>query len=125
MATIIIPNFNTQKTLIGLNTYQYTIPADTAAGTIVTARMEVSHKQGSQLTASIVQAGSISATLATKTAQPTVTPNTTAQNMTIVIAKTTCSPGDTISFAVTSSATPDLELNTVSTNMTVNIGAVT
>lgn len=119
MATIIIPNFNTQKTMVGLNTYQYTIQT---AGLHV-AHIVISHHAPSALTCSIVQAGSVNSTLATVTVQPVTTPNTTGQSSTILTATANCAVNDTISFVVTSSAANDQQLNNVKLDMDIRRGS--
>src|ERR1700691_2285832 len=99
MSTI-IPNFNTQKTYVGLGTFVYTIGS---AG-MHTARLVVSHHQSSNLTASIVQAGSVNATLRTATVQPQGSTVTECQTSLILTVTANCQPSDTISFILTSSA---------------------
>jgi len=118
MSTIVIPNFNTQKTMAGLNTYTYTI-VNTA---LHTCRMMVSHHQASNLTASITQSGSVSATLATVTVQPVALPNSTGQSSVILTVVANCVSGDVISFVLTSSNANDQQLNNVKTDMIVTQG---
>lgn len=118
MATIIMPNFLTQKTMTGLNTYQTTL---NIAG-LHSARIIVSHHQPSNLTVSIVQAGSVNATIATLTVQPKGTAVTSGQSSSILTAMANCQPGDTISFVLTSSATDDQNLNRVKSDMIVARG---
>lgn len=118
MATIIIPNFNTQKTEVGLNTYTHTI----ATTNLHTARIELSHRSASSVTASIVQTGSNNATLATVTVQPITSPNSTTQPSAILTVRANCVAGDTISFVLTSSTAEDQQLNTIKSNMIVTQG---
>jgi hypothetical protein len=118
MATVIIPNFNTQKTMVGLNTYQYTI----GSNNLHTARIVVSHHQTSNLTVSIVQAGSVNATLATATVQPQGSTVTDSQSSVILTTTANCQSGDTISFVLTSSASTDQQLNNIKSDMIVTVG---
>lgn len=113
-----IPNFNTQKTMVGLNTYQYTV----GSTSIHSARIKVDHHQSSNLTVSIVQAGSVNATLATATVNPSGTTTTDGQSSVVLTALANCQSGDTISFVLTSSATVDNQLNTVRSSMIVTQG---
>lgn len=118
MATIIIPNFLTQKTMVGLNTYTYTI---VNAGMHI-AHIVVSHHAPSNLTCAITQAGSVNTTLTTATVQPVTNPNNTAQSSLILQATANCQPGDVISFVLTSSSANDKQLNTVKSDMIVRQG---
>lgn len=115
MATIIIPNFNTQKTMNGLNTYQYTIQT-TGQHTV---RMVVSHHSPSNLSASITQSGSMSLTLASVTVQPITIPNNNGMSSAILTAICNCAVSDVISFVLTSSTPNDQQLNNVKTDMIV------
>lgn len=119
MATIVIPNFTTQKTMVGLNTYTYTIQT---AGLHV-CRMVVSKHQTSTLTASITQAGSVTATLATATAHSVASTGTVGQSSIILEATANCAVNDVISFVLTSSGSTDKELNTVKADMIVTRGS--
>jgi hypothetical protein len=118
VATVIIPNFNTQKTVNGLNSYQYTVQS--AANH--TCHMVLTHRDASQITASIVQAGSVNATLDTVTL-PGV-PAGSPQSSLILNTMAVCQPGDTITFVLTSSATIDNMLNTVKADLKVNVGGL-
>jgi hypothetical protein len=118
MATIVIPNFNTQKTFAGLNTYTYTIQN---AG-VHTCRIKTDHHQQSNMIAAISQSGSFSGTLATGTVQPVPLPNTTGQSSLILEARANCQPGDVITFTLTSSASNDQQLNTLKSSMIVTQG---
>lgn len=120
MATIIIPNFNTEKTMVGLNTYTYTI---VNAG-LHTAKIQVDHHAPSNLTVQIQQTGSVSAVLATGTVQPTGSTTTAGQTSIILTALANCQPGDTIQFVLVSSAGNDSQLNTVKSTFKVNQGQV-
>jgi len=118
MATIIIPNFLTQKVVDGLNTYQYTIQN---AGMHL-CDCKVDHDGTSQLTISIVQAGSVNATLATITLPGNTDGN--AVSTTPLQALANCAINDTISFTLTSSAAIDNQLNTVKARLNVHQGTV-
>lgn len=118
MATIIIPNFTTQKTMVGLNTYQYTVQS----AAMHQVRIVISHHQSSNLTCSIIQTGSNNATLATVTVQPIVSPADTAQSSTILTATANCAVGDTLSFVLTSSNIDDQQLNNVKSDMDIHVG---
>lgn len=120
MATVIIPNFNTQKVYVGLNSYQYTIQN---AG-MHNCKIKVDHRTASAMTISIVQAGSVNATLATTTLSPTSSSNGDPQSSAILNTIANCQPGDTITFVLTSSAAIDEQLNTVKSRMTVNPGGL-
>ena len=116
MATIIIPNFNTQKTMAGLNTYTYT----TKSTALHQCRIVVSHHQASALTVSITQSGSVSLTLATATAIPSGSTVTEGQSSIILTATANSVSGDVISFVLTSSASDDQQLNNVKSDMIVS-----
>jgi hypothetical protein len=118
MANITIPNFNTQKTFAGLNTYTYTIQT---AG-MHTCRIKTDHHQASNLTSTISQSGSFSGTLTTGTVQPIATPNNTGQSSLILEARANCQPGDVITFTLTSSTANDQQLNTLKSNLIVTQG---
>lgn len=118
MATIIIPNFLTQKVVNGLNNYQYT----TTTAAMHNCRIEIDRMAKSTMTISIVQAGSVNQTLATVTlvAFPLGMP----QTPTILQACANCAPGDTITFSVTSNAPIDQQLNTVMARLNVHVGGL-
>jgi len=115
MATINIPNFDTQKTMVGLNTYQYAVQT---AG-IHKCSAIVSDLQTSGLTVTISQSGSVSATIATATEVPLPQPNTTGQSSRIIEGLANCQVGDVISFTLTSSQVDDQQLNTVKLDMII------
>lgn len=118
MATVIIPNFNNQKTVNGLNSYQYTIQS--AANH--TCHMVLTHRDASMITASIVQAGSVNSTLSTITL-PGV-PAGSPQSSVILNTMAVCQPGDTITFVLASSASIDQMLNTVKADLKVTVGGL-
>ena len=120
MATVIIPNFNTQKVECGLNTYQYTIQN---AG-LHNCKIKVDHREASAMTISIVQAGSNNATLLTTTLAPTTSAAGSPQSSALLNTIANCQPGDTISFVLTSAAAIDNQLNTVKSRITVNLGGL-
>lgn len=117
MATIIIPNFLTEKVMTGLNTYQYTV----GATAMHVAAIRVDNLPGSQLAVSIVQAGSVNATLATITLPGTL-PDA-VQTSASLSATANCMSGDTISFVITSSNPIDQGLNSIKALMRVNVGS--
>ena len=116
--TIVIPNFLTQKAVVGLNTYQYTIQT---AG-VHSCRISVDHLNESTLTVSIVQAGSVNTTLATATLPGGTTPAGAPQGTITLIATANCAASDTISFVLTSSNPADQQLNTVKAKLNVHMG---
>lgn len=118
MATVLIPNFLTQKAYVGLNNYQYTI---TVAG-IHQCRIEVDHREASTMTVAIVQAGSVSSTLATATLPGGSSVSGSPQATFILQAPANCAVGDTITFQLTSSAAIDEQLNTVKLRVNVHQG---
>jgi hypothetical protein len=120
MATIIIPNFNTEKVMAGLNTYTYTIQT---AG-LHTAKIQVDHHQASNLTCTITQTGSVSATLASGTVQPSGVTVTQSHSSIILYGLANCAVNDVINFTLTSSAANDQQLNTVKSTFRVNQGQV-
>jgi len=120
MATIIVPNFNTQKVVDGLNSYQYT----TQSTTLHTCRIEVDHREASTMTISIVQAGSVNATLATITLPGGTSTQGAPQGTVILQAMADCTSGDTITFVLTSSASIDNMLNTVKARLNVHAGGL-
>src|ERR1700726_479044 len=107
MATVIIPNFLTEKVVDGLNTYQYTV----ASAAVHNCRIKMDHQPSSTMTISIVKAASVNATLATVTLA--AVPDGPSQNTTILQAMANCAVNDTISFVITSSETSDKQLNTI------------
>jgi hypothetical protein len=117
MATIIIPNFNTEKAVVGLNSYQYTVQA---AG-LHNCKIEVDHREASSLTVSVAQAGSVSATLATVTL-PGVASN--LPTGAFLNACANAQPGDTLTFSITSSNPIDEQLNTVKAKLNIHIGGL-
>lgn len=118
MSTVIIPNFNTQKTVNGLNSYQYTV---VSAGNH-TCHMVLTHRDASMITASIVQTGSVNATLLTKTL-PGV-PAGSPQSSLILNTMAVAQPGDTLTFVLSSSASIDEMLNTVKADLKISIGGL-
>lgn len=120
MATILIPNFLTQKVVDGLNTYQYTIQSTG----LHNCRVEVDHIESSTMTISIVQAGSVNATLATVTLPGGTSIAGSPQATTILMVCANCAVSDTISFVLTSSAAIDKQLNTVKARLNVHVGGL-
>jgi hypothetical protein len=120
MATIIIPNFLTQKVVNGLNSYQYT----TASTAMHTCRIEVIHREASTMTVSIVQAGSVNATLATMTLAAGSSTSGGPQGTVILQACANCVSGDTLTFVLTSSAAIDEQLNTVKALLNIHVGGL-
>jgi hypothetical protein len=120
MATIVIPNFNTQKCVDGLNSYQYTVQS--AANH--TCRIEVDHREASTMTVSIVQAGSVNATLVTATLPGSTTTSGNAHSSLILQAMAVCQPSDTLTFVLTSSAGIDQNLNTVKARLNIHVGGI-
>jgi hypothetical protein len=116
MATIIIPNFLTEKVVDGLNSYQFTT---TVAG-MHTCRIVVDHRDSSTMTISIVQAGSVSATLATTTL-PGIPAGSPQPNV-ILQGTANCAIGDTLTFVLTSSEVSDEQLNTVKARLNIHMG---
>lgn len=118
MATIVIPNFNTQKVVDGLNSYQYTI----ATAGMHTCRIEVDHREASTITIAIVQAGSINSTLATMTLPGSTTASGGPQATAILQALANCAVSDTLTFTLTSSTPIDQDLNTVKARLNIHMG---
>lgn len=114
MATVIIPNFLTEKVVDGLNTYQYTV--QTTAMHV--ARIRVSKHPSSTMTISILHNGSPVNTL---TLAP-VSANG-GQSEAVILSSIACASSDTISFSLTSSASTDQQLNTVKATLNVHIGS--
>ena len=104
--------------MVGLNTYTYTV-VNTG---IHTAKIETDIRASSNITVTISQSGSVSATLATGTVQPTILPNTTSRSSLILLGLANCAIGDVISFVITSSTPIDQDLNTVKATFRVNAG---
>jgi hypothetical protein len=120
MATIIIPNFLTQKVVNGLNSYQYTV----GSSAMHTCRIEVDHREASTMTVSIVQAGSVNATLATATLPGGSSVQGMPQGTLILQALANCVSGDTLTFVLTSSAPIDEQLNTVKARLNIHVGGL-
>jgi hypothetical protein len=118
MALVLIPNFNTEKVVSGLNTYQYTVQS----AAVHNCRIKVDKMPPSTMTISIVQAGSHSGTLATVTLVPV--PGSDGQTSQILQAPANCQPGDTLSFVLSSSASIDEQLNTVKATLNIHIGGL-
>lgn len=118
MATISIPNFNTEKVVNGLNSYTYTVTSTA----VHNCRIIVDHRDSSTMTITISQSGSQSATLATLTlpGMPAGSP----QPSTILQAPANCVSGDVITFALTSSDPADQQLNTVKARLNVHVGGL-
>lgn len=114
MATIIIPRFESEKTEIGLNTYQYTI---LTAGDHV-ARMRVSRHPSSTLTMQILLNGSPVKSM-------TLTPVAVGggQIEQSLIADIICAVNDTVAFALSSSNPTDLQLNTIKSSLSLYRGS--
>lgn len=120
MATITIPNFNTEKVVCGLNTYQYTIQA---AG-VHYCRIEVDHHASSQATITISRSGSVSATLATLTLPGSSGSNGFSQSTTVLIAAANFAVSDVVSFAISSSNVVDQQLNNIKARLIVRLGPI-
>jgi hypothetical protein len=120
MATIVIPNFLTEKVVNGLNTYTYTV----GSTAMHTCRIEVDHREASTMTVSITQAGSVNTTLSTATLPGTVGSAGMPQNTFILMGLANCVSGDVISFVLTSSAAIDQNLNTVKARLKVTVGGL-
>ena len=120
MATIIIPNFLTQKVVNGLNSYQYT----TTSSAMHNCRIDIDHREASTLTISIVQAGSVNTTLATATLPGGSSVAGMPQGTFILQACANCTSGDTITFVLTSSSPIDEQLNTVMARLNVHVGGL-
>lgn len=118
MATVIIPNFLTEKVVNGLNTYQYTIT--TAA--VHNCKIKVDKLPQSTMTVSIVQAGSVNTTLATVTL--VAEDQSDGQSSIILNVPANCAINDTISFVLTSSNPADQQLNTVKSIINVHVGGL-
>lgn len=103
----------------GLNSYQYTVQN---AG-LHNCRIEVDHRAGSTMTISIVQAGSVNATIATVTLVPPAN-SLGPQNSTVLQACINAAVSDTVTFVLTSSAAIDTELNTVKSKLNVHLGGL-
>jgi len=97
----IIPNFLTEKVYTGLDTYQYTV---VNAGLHV-ASIRIDKMPSSAITVSIIQAGSVNATLATMTIVPNLPYS--AQTSQSLAVTANCAASDTLSFVLTSSAPAD------------------
>jgi hypothetical protein len=120
MATVIIPNFNTQKVYNGLNTYTYTV----GSTAMHMCDIKVQHRESSAMTISISQSGSFTGTLATVTLNPSSGTAGQPQTEVDLQALANCVSGDVISFTLTSSASIDEQLNTVQSLIRVSVGTV-
>jgi hypothetical protein len=118
MATIVIPNFLTEKVVNGLNTYTYTV----GSTAVHTCRIEVDHLEASTMTIAITQTGSVNATLSTATLPGGL--SGMPQNTFILMGIANCVLGDVISFVLTSSASSDKNLNTVKARLIVKVGGL-
>jgi hypothetical protein len=118
--TIVIPNFNTAKSVSGLNTYVYTV----TSAAVHTCGISVEHRESSTMTISIVQAGSVNATLATMTLPGSTTTAGEPQSIATLKVAANCAIGDTISFVLTSSSAIDEQLNTVKALLNVHVGGL-
>lgn len=114
MSTIIIPNFLTEKVVVGLNNYQYTV---VNAGMHV-ARIRLSKHPASSLTCVINLNGSPQASL---TVQPVSGEG--GQSEQVLSVTMNCSPSDIIAFNLTSSASSDQQLNNVKATLNVHQGS--
>jgi hypothetical protein len=120
MATIVIPNFLTEKVVNGLNTYTYTV----GSASMHTCRIEVDHRDTSTLSIAITQAGSVNATLATATLPGSSNAAGSPQSAFILMATANCQVSDVISFVLTSSAAIDQGLNNVKARLKVTVGGL-
>ncbi len=120
MSLVIIPNFLTQKVVNGLNSYQYTV----GSAAMHTCRIEIDHRDASILTVSIVQAGSVNATLATMTLPGGTNASGMPQTTAILKATANCQVGDTLTFVLTSSSAIDQQLNTVKSKLNIHVGGL-
>lgn len=118
MATISIPNFNTEKVYNGLNTYTYTV----GSTAMHVCRIKMDHRAASAMTISITQTGSVNATLQTVTV--VAVPAGSPQTSTILQATANCVSGDVLSFVITSSASEDQQANTIKATLNVHIGGL-
>ena len=118
MSTIVIPNFNTEKSMVGLNTYTYTV----GSASLHKCQIQVDHRSASSLTVSITQSGSFSGTLATGTVQPQSSTSDNGRTGIFLVALANCQAGDVISFVLTSSASIDEQLNTTKATFKVSVG---
>lgn len=116
MSTVIIPNFNTEKAVVGLNSYQFTC----AVAGMHTCRIIVDHRDSSTMTVSITQAGSVSSTIATTTL-PGIPAGSPQPNV-ILQGTANCQVGDTLTFTMTSSDVADQQLNTVRARLNIHMG---
>lgn len=113
-----IPNFNTEKVYTGLDTYQYTV--QTSAMHVASIRID--KMPSSAMTVSIVQAGSVNATLATMTVVPPPSADSpqTSQSLRVLA---NCAASDTLSFVLTSSAPADNTPNGFKAIMNIHISS--
>jgi len=113
MATIIIPNFLTEKVVNGLNTYQYTIQT---AGVHV-AKIRTAHPSSSGMTITISQNGT---PRATTTATDVLTPG--GQTSSYLATSINCAVNDVITWTISSSNVNDQQLNTVKSTLNLHMG---
>jgi hypothetical protein len=118
MATIIIPNFTTEKVVCGLNSYQYTV----GSTAMHNCRIIVDHRDSSTMQITISQSGSRSATLASLTLPGL--PSGSPQPSTILQGTANCVTGDVITFTLTSSAASDQNTNNVKAKLNVHVGGL-
>jgi hypothetical protein len=121
MSTIIIPNFNTEKVVTNVygNSYQYTV--QTTA--LHTCRVVLYRRPSSSMTISIVQAGSVNATIAS-VLTPTAASDETAQASTILIACANCAANDTLTFTFSDSNVNDSYSNRLKATLNIHIGGL-
>jgi hypothetical protein len=120
MATLIMTDFTDQKVVSGLNSYQYTIPT----AQIYKCRITVDHREASTITVSIVQAGSVNATLATITLPGSPANLGLPQGTAILQTAANCAVNDTITFSITSSDAIDQQLNTIKSRLICTVGGL-
>lgn len=114
MANIIIPNFNTEKVVDGLNNYRYTV---LTAGMHV-ARIRVSHLPTTGMSISINQ-NSVSCAAVTLASRHQSSPQANDSLMVTI----NCAVNDVIEFALTSFLSEDNQLNTVKAELIVKQGS--
>lgn len=118
MATVLIPNFLTEKVVNGLNTYQYTIQSTA----VHNCRIKVDKQPSSTMSISIVQAGSHNATLASATL--VALDQADGQSSYILQSPANCVSGDTISFILSSSNQVDQQANTIKATLNIHVGGL-
>lgn len=118
MATVIIPNFNTEKVVDGLNAYQYTVK-NTG---VHNCRIILDHRDSSLIQVAITQSGSRSAVIASITLPglPAGSPQTSV----ILQGATNCVAGDVITFTISSANPEDAGLNTMKARLLVYVGGL-